>query len=108
MTHATDGRAARQAPFRPDSVASGAIAGGTVIYTLEGALPVEFLSPGDRIITRNGARHLRHVSVRVDQREGYPPKARLFALHFDEAEVVLGEGVQLSCNPLPVRKMRIH
>lgn len=34
------------------------IAQGTQVLTLEGALPVEFLHPGDRVITRNGARRL--------------------------------------------------
>ncbi len=39
------------------------IAAGTVILTLDGALPVEFLSPGDRIITREGMRVVREVNV---------------------------------------------
>lgn len=34
------------------------IALGTPVLTLQGALPVEHLTPGDRIITRNGARRL--------------------------------------------------
>ena len=44
---------------------AGAIAQGARIYTLEGALPVEYLEPGDRIVTRSGARKLRAV-VRGD------------------------------------------
>ncbi|MDT8856338.1 Hint domain-containing protein [Paracoccaceae bacterium Fryx2] len=36
---------------------------GTLVLTLEGALPVEFLSPGDRIITRDGARSLSALSA---------------------------------------------
>ena len=36
---------------------------GTTVMTLDGALPVEFLSPGDRILTRNGARRLRSVAM---------------------------------------------
>ncbi|MCB2128605.1 MAG: Hint domain-containing protein [Rhodobacteraceae bacterium] len=39
------------------------IAAGTVILTLDGALPVEFLSPGDRVITREGMRVLRDITV---------------------------------------------
>jgi hypothetical protein len=35
-----------------------AIAPGTTIVTLDGALPVEHLYPGDRLITRHGARAL--------------------------------------------------
>jgi Hint domain len=40
------------------------IAGGTRIRTLDGVLPVEFLQPGDRIVTRSGAKRLVAVSVR--------------------------------------------
>ena len=39
------------------------IALGTSVLTLDGALPVEFLTPGDRILTRSGARRLRSVEV---------------------------------------------
>jgi hypothetical protein len=39
------------------------IAAGTVILTLDGALPVEFLSPGDRVITREGMRIVREITV---------------------------------------------
>jgi hypothetical protein len=41
------------------------MAAGTRIRTLDGVLPVEFLEPGDRIVTRSGARRLIAVSVRV-------------------------------------------
>lgn len=41
------------------------IAAGTPVLTLDGEMPVEFLSPGDRIITRSGARVLRAVHLRV-------------------------------------------
>lgn len=40
---------------------------GTKVMTMDGELPVEFLTPGDRIITRAGVRRLASVSVRVDQ-----------------------------------------
>ncbi len=33
--------------------ACNALAAGTVVLTLEGALPVEYLNPGDRVITRD-------------------------------------------------------
>ncbi len=36
---------------------------GTMVRTLDGVLPVEYLTPGDRIVTRNGARRLTSVSV---------------------------------------------
>ncbi len=39
------------------------IALGTSVLTLDGEMPVEFLAPGDRILTRSGARRLRAVEV---------------------------------------------
>lgn len=36
---------------------------GTMVRTLEGVLPVEYLVPGDRIVTRSGMRRLASVSV---------------------------------------------
>ena len=39
----------------------GVVAQGARIYTLDGVLPVEFLGPGDRIVTRSGARVLRDL-----------------------------------------------
>ncbi|TMV89964.1 hypothetical protein FGG78_13690 [Thioclava sp. BHET1] len=39
----------------------GVVSQGARIYTLDGVLPVEFLGPGDRIVTRSGARVLREL-----------------------------------------------
>lgn len=39
--------------------------GGTTVLTLEGALPVEFLEPGDRVLTRMGARRISRIEVTV-------------------------------------------
>lgn len=61
-----------QAPARhvaPDSAANALIA-GTVVLTLDGALPVEFIDAGDRVITRDSGmaivrrvqRRRRHVA----------------------------------------------
>ena len=36
---------------------------GTPVMTLDGALPVEFIAPGDRIITRNGMRKVVAIEV---------------------------------------------
>ncbi len=36
---------------------------GTMVRTLDGVLPVEFLTPGDRIVTRAGARRVTSISV---------------------------------------------
>ena len=43
------------------------LAMGTRVMTLQGALPVEFLSVGDRVVTRSGARVLRAIRVTVLQ-----------------------------------------
>lgn len=37
------------------------LAPGTVVMTMDGAIPVEFLNPGDRIITRRGVRKLKAI-----------------------------------------------
>ena len=39
------------------------LAAGTVVLTLDGEIPVEFLNPGDRIITRRGVRKLKAVAL---------------------------------------------
>jgi len=39
------------------------IAAGTVVATLDGYLPVDFLSIGDRVVTRSGMRVVRRISV---------------------------------------------
>ncbi|MFZ1469044.1 MAG: Hint domain-containing protein [Paracoccaceae bacterium] len=39
------------------------ITAGTQVLTLDGALPVQFLAPGDRIITRTGAKVLKDIQV---------------------------------------------
>jgi hypothetical protein len=45
-----------------DQTLTGVLA-GTFICTLDGLLPVEFLQPGDRVVTRAGARPIAAVSV---------------------------------------------
>ena len=47
------------------------LAPGTQILTMDGAIPVEFLNPGDRIITRRGVRKLKAV-MRHNLPEGTP------------------------------------
>lgn len=41
------------------------MAAGTMILTLAGAMPVEFVAPGDKIITRAGARAVTAVEIAV-------------------------------------------
>ncbi|NBZ86054.1 Hint domain-containing protein [Stagnihabitans tardus] len=48
-----------------DAVTLAGVAGGTTILTLDGALPVEFLAPGDRVLTRAGSRRVARVEVTV-------------------------------------------
>jgi Hint domain len=36
---------------------------GTMVRTLDGVLPVDYLTPGDRIVTRAGARRVTSISV---------------------------------------------
>ncbi len=71
----------REAPLR-----TPAIAVGTIIYTLDGTLPVEYLAPGDRIITRAGMRVLRAIT----RHEGG------LRLHFDRPEVIYADGMEIA------------
>lgn len=48
-----------------DVAAASGITVGTTVLTLEGDLPVQFLAPGDRVITRSGARELKSIEVSV-------------------------------------------
>ena len=45
---------------------AGGLVAGTRVMTMDGDLPVEYLTPGDRILTRAGARNLLDIKVRVD------------------------------------------
>lgn len=52
-----------------DAPCEAGLAPGTQVLTLDGAIPVEFLNPGDRVITRRGARTLKSI-VRHSLPEG--------------------------------------
>lgn len=59
-----------EAPFSRSAGSTGidpqpGVMAGTMVRTLDGVLPVEYLTPGDRIVTRNGARRLTSVSVQA-------------------------------------------
>ncbi|RPE71248.1 hypothetical protein EDD53_0363 [Pacificibacter maritimus] len=62
------------------------IALGTLVLTADGALPVEYLEQGDRIITRSGMRTLRNIDT---------PAPQMFTLIFDSAEVIFADGFQV-------------
>lgn len=46
-----------------DAAPAQGITAGTNVLTLDGELPVQFLAPGDRVITRAGARKLIDIEV---------------------------------------------
>lgn len=69
-----------------DSDITGQFRLGTIILTLDGAIPIEFLSPGDRVITRAGARVLRAVTGSVETG---------FDLTFDQPEIVYTDSDQI-------------
>jgi Hint domain len=66
------------------------MARGTVVLTLDGAMPVEFLVPGDRIITRDGARLLRAVDVAEVTGSVVRIGARTLGHDRPEGDVVVG------------------
>ncbi len=51
----------------PSNSQQGGLVAGTCVMTMDGELPVEYLTPGDRILTRAGLRLLSSIAVRVDQ-----------------------------------------
>jgi hypothetical protein len=73
--------------YARDRVPQAGLAPGTIVFTLDGALPVEVLVPGDRIVTRSGARVLKEVTVLSG--------ARGFLLRFDQPEVIYADGQEL-------------
>ena len=60
------------------------IASGTVLATLDGYLPVDFLEPGDRVVTREGMRIVR--AVRVHRYSGQAVIITASALGHDRPE----------------------
>ena len=55
------------AAYRSESEALGiqGMLAGTMVLTLDGALPVDYLEPGDRVVTRMGARRITRLEVTV-------------------------------------------
>ncbi|MEM5467969.1 hypothetical protein [Celeribacter marinus] len=74
----------RISDFLPDF--SAGLPMGTKIMTADGALPVEYLEPGDRIITRSGMKVLRGIDT---------PAPHRFQLTFDRVEVIYADGLQI-------------
>ena len=94
MTHMTREHLAAERADRPVDTTHG-IASGTVVLTLEGALPVDFLSPGDRVVTREGMRVVREI--RVHRYSGPAVCVKAGALGHDrpEQDLVLPEATQV-------------
>ena len=94
MTHVAQAHIAQAhiavANGAPDLFFAAGIVLGTPVLTLDGDLPVEYISPGDRVVTRNGMRKVVQVEVTRVQ------NARVVAINRDS----LGVG-------RPVEDMRI-
>lgn len=84
-----------------DPAVSG-ILEGTMIMTLKGAIPVQFLRAGDRVITRSGAVTLREITQRRIG-SGQVVRVRAGALGHDRPETSLSLFAQ---QPVVVRDWR--
>jgi hypothetical protein len=74
----------------------GGMAAGTRIRSLEGELPVEYLVPGDRIVTRSGARRLLSISVRQARAlDVVRVKASTIGHDRPEADLLIGPGQEV-------------
>lgn len=65
MYEASEQITRHKGPVRAKNQQRSGLAAGSIILTLDGEIPVEWLQDGDRIITRSGARKLRGVRSRV-------------------------------------------
>lgn len=73
----------------PRAAAGGGIGAGTLVLTMQGALPIEHLCAGDMVITRSGSRPLLGVTVRHARRVVVLP-ARALSHGAPEEPLVLG------------------
>ncbi len=75
---------------------------GTLVLSAEGSLPVEYLTAGDRLVTRSGLRILRAVSVRVVRRASMVRIGRdMLGVGRPEADVMVPAG-----QPVMIRDWR--
>ncbi len=65
MSLRTSGRSAGKRPVRRHFLYKTGLCEGTTIQTQQGDLPVEYLSAGDRVMTRQGMRTVRHITSRI-------------------------------------------
>jgi Hint domain len=66
------------------------IAQGTVVLTAQGAMPVEYLSPGDKIITRDGLRVLADIAVQVFSGDAVCVGASTLGHDRPQTDVIMG------------------
>jgi|GEM_PF-3373944 hypothetical protein len=59
---------------------------GTEVITADGILPVEYLEPGDRVVTRSGMRTLLGIDT---------PAPKRFKLTFEREEIIYADGLML-------------
>ncbi len=71
-------------PHGGTAVQNGKLAEGTIIYTMDGALPIEYLALGDRIITRSGMQLLTGIEA----------NASGFTLRFENPQIIYADGMQ--------------
>ncbi|MBJ2150877.1 Hint domain-containing protein [Paracoccus sp. IB05] len=79
-----------------EAAAASGLTVGTTVLTLDGALPVQFLAPGDRVITRSGAKILKSIKVSV-MRDAGMIRVSASALGHDrpEADCFLAPGQRI-------------
>lgn len=80
---------------KPKPDLSAGIAAGARVYTLDGAIPIEFLEPGDRIVTRSGTCKLK--ALRAGDYVGALIRILPGALGHDRpgAPLLIAQGAQL-------------
>ncbi len=85
--------------------APGGLAEGAEVLTLSGLKPVETLAPGDRVVTRGGARVLRGLSCRTVQGGSVRVSAQALGHDRPEADIVLSAGQQVLLRDWRARAM---
>ncbi|SEB58771.1 Hint domain-containing protein [Rhodobacter sp. 24-YEA-8] len=79
-----------------EATAEAGLTVGTTVLTLEGDLPVQFLAPGDHVVTRSGAKILKSIKVSV-MRDAGMIRVNASALGHDrpEADCFLAPGQKI-------------
>lgn len=71
------------------------LAAGTLVMTADGALPVEFLSAGDRIVTRAGMKPLRAIRATDYSGEAVRVAAQALGPDHPDRDMILPEAAQV-------------